>query len=285
MARLTLRRPAFLPVLHRPSFLQALPAASIRIISLLILVNLIVWIAAAIVLHYNPTLIGAAALSYALGLRHALDADHISAIDLMTRRLIASGQKPVTVGTFFSLGHSTIVIITCIVVAATSGALRDRFDDFTRVGNIIGTSVSAAFLLALSAGNGWVLYRLVRRLQAVLEQQRRRALLADGAEEEEMDPAMTGSPLEGVGFMSRVFKKLFVIVDRPWKMYPLGVMFGLGFDTSSEIAILGIASIQGAAGTSLWVILIFPALFTGKLKHFVGTGKGLLTDYSGNVPG
>lgn len=183
----------------------------------------------------------------------------------MTRRLIASGQKPVTVGTFFSLGHSTIVIITCIVVAATSGALRDRFDDFTRVGNIIGTSVSAAFLLALSAGNGWVLYRLVRRLQAVLEQQRRRALLGDGGEEEEMDPAMTGSPLEGVGFMSRVFKKLFVIVDRPWKMYPLGVMFGLGFDTSSEIAILGIASIQGAAGTSLWVILIFPALFTGKL--------------------
>lgn len=252
-------RPA-LPRLHRPPFLGGIPTPALQIIALLIIINLAVWIAAAIVLHYNPTLIGAAALSYALGLRHALDADHISAIDLMTRRLIASGQRPVTVGTFFSLGHSTIVIITCIVVAATSGALRDRFADFTRVGNIIGTSVSAAFLLALSLGNGWVLWRLVKKLQVVLDQQRRRDA---GLEDEEGDVGV-GNPLEGVGFMSRVFRKLFVIVDRPWKMFPLGLMFGLGFDTSSEIAILGIASIQGAAGTSLWVILIFPALFTGE---------------------
>jgi high-affinity nickel-transport protein len=246
-----------------PPFLRGVPVPALRIISFLILVNVIVWIAAGIVTRYNPGLIGAAALSFALGLRHALDADHISAIDLMTRRLIASGQKPVTVGTWFSLGHSTIVIITCIVVAATSGALRDKFDGFTRVGNIIGTSVSATFLLLLSVGNGWVLYRLVKRLQELLAQQRRRAL----GEEEDPDVDATGNGhlgLDGVGLMSRVFRKLFVIVDRPWKMFPLGLMFGLGFDTSSEIAILGIASIQGAKGTSLWVILIFPALFTGK---------------------
>lgn len=262
MARINLRS-CPRPRLHRPQFLAGIPVATIRIISLLVVVNIIVWIVAGIVLHYNPTLIGAAALSYALGLRHALDADHISAIDLMTRRLIASGQKPVTVGTFFSLGHSTIVIVTCIVVAATSGALRDRFDDFTRVGNIIGTSISATFLLALSLGNGWVLWRLVKRLQLVLEQQRRRDA---GLEEDDVDLSATANPLDGVGFMSRIFKRLFVIVDKPWKMYPMGVIFGLGFDTSSEIAILGIASIQGAAGTSLWVILIFPALFTGKLR-------------------
>ena len=109
----------------------------------------------------------AAVLSYTLGLRHALDADHISAIDLMTRRLIASGQKPVAVGTFFSLGHSTIVIVTCIVVAATSGALRDKFDDFTRVGNIIGTSVSAAFLLILCVGLGRVHAGRGRRVEII----------------------------------------------------------------------------------------------------------------------
>lgn len=248
-----------------PPFLRGVPVPALRIISLLILVNVLVWIAAGIVAHYNPGLIGAAALSFALGLRHALDADHISAIDLMTRRLIASGQKPVTVGTWFSLGHSTIVIITCIVVAATSGALRDKFGDFTRVGNIIGTSVSAAFLLLLSVGNGWVLYKLVKRLQQLLAQQRRREVLGDGDEvDADADVSANGHlGLDGVGFMSRVFRKLFVIVDRPWKMFPLGLMFGLGFDTSSEIAILGIASIQGAKGTSLWVILIFPALFTG----------------------
>lgn len=246
-----------------PPFLRGVPVPAIRIISLLVLVSIVVWIGAGIVLHYNSGLVGAAAVSYALGLRHALDADHISAIDLMTRRLIASGQKPVTVGTWFSLGHSTIVIITCIVVAATSGALRDKFDGFSRVGNIVGTSVSAAFLLILSAGNGWVLYRLVKRLKELLAMQRRRH---DGEDE---DPDADANPhghlgLDGVGFMSKVFRKLFVIVDRPWKMYPVGVMFGLGFDTSSEIALLGIASIQGAKGTSLWAILIFPALFTGE---------------------
>ncbi|OIW32615.1 hypothetical protein CONLIGDRAFT_630283 [Coniochaeta ligniaria NRRL 30616] len=259
-----MRLPIRIPL---PPFLRGVPLPALRIISLLILVNLLVWTAAGITVHYNPGLIGAAALSFALGLRHALDADHISAIDLMTRRLIASGQRPVTVGTWFSLGHSTIVVVTCVVVAATSGALRDRFDDFTRVGNIIGTSVSATFLLLLSAGNGWVLYKLVRRLQELLAQQRRRELLGEGEEADAEAGAGGHLGLDGVGFMSRVFRKLFVVVDRPWKMFPLGLMFGLGFDTSSEIAILGIASIQGAKGTSLWVILIFPALFTGNLPR------------------
>ena len=116
-----------------------MPLPVVQVIALLVLVNIVIWAAVGVVLHYYPAMISPAVLSYTLGLRHALDADHISAIDLMTRRLIASGQRPVTVGTFFSLGHSTIVIITCIVVAATSGALRDRFDNFAYVGGIIGT--------------------------------------------------------------------------------------------------------------------------------------------------
>lgn len=114
--------------LVKPRFLAGVPSNSIAVVALLAAANLLVWCAVAIVLHFHPALISAAALSYSLGLRHALDADHISAIDLMTRRLVSLGQRPATVGTFFSLGHSTIVVVTCVVVAATSGALRERFD-------------------------------------------------------------------------------------------------------------------------------------------------------------
>ncbi|KAK0711973.1 high-affinity nickel-transport protein-domain-containing protein [Lasiosphaeris hirsuta] len=248
-----------------PAPLAAIPTPALRLIGLLIIINMAIWAGAGVLLRYFPKLISPAVLSYTLGLRHALDADHISAIDLMTRRLIASGQRPVAVGTFFSLGHSTIVIVTCVVVAATSGALRDRFDNFQRVGGIIGTSVSAAFLLLLCAGNGWVLWKLVQRLKELLAEQRaaRQAPVDDSGEVDDGGAAAAGQlKLEGAGFLSNVFRKVFRVVDRPWKMFPLGVLFGLGFDTSSEIAILGIASIQAAQGTSMWLILIFPVLFT-----------------------
>lgn len=268
--------PLQLPVIRlppKPKFLRGIPSNSIRIIAILISVNLLVWIVIAIVLRFHPALISPAALSYALGLRHALDADHISAIDLMTRRLIASGQRPATVGTFFSLGHSTIVIITCIVVAATSGALRKRFDGFQRVGNIVGTAVSASVLIILCLGNSWVLYKLIKRLRDVLEQRRRLENDGDGdvdgqglAGEEDASALQAHDQFdfEGGGFLARCFRGLFKTIDRPWKMYPLGVVFGLGFDTSSEIAVLGIASIQAVQGTSIWLILIFPILFTGE---------------------
>ncbi|KAI1854646.1 hypothetical protein JX266_000764 [Neoarthrinium moseri] len=261
-----------LPGLGPLARVKALPLPVIRVIALLVLANAVVWAAVGVVLHYYPSMISPAVLSYTLGLRHALDADHISAIDLMTRRLIASRQRPVTVGTFFSLGHSTIVIITCIVVAATSGALRDRFDNFEYIGGIIGTSVSAAFLILLSLGNGWVLYRLVKRLRQVLNQ----PYPHDAAGSTDGDEAAANLQLEGAGFMATIFRKLFRIVDRPWKMYPLGVLFGLGFDTSSEIAVLGIASIQGAQGTSLWIILIFPLLFTAGMCMLDTTDGALM---------
>ncbi|KAI1376754.1 NicO-domain-containing protein [Hypoxylon crocopeplum] len=260
-----------------PGRLKALPLPVIRVIGILVFANMIVWAAVGVVLRYYPAMISPAVLSYTLGLRHALDADHISAIDLMTRRLIASGQRPVTVGTFFSLGHSTIVIVTCIVVAATSGALRDRFDNFQYVGGIIGTSVSAAFLILLCLGNGWVLYRLVRRLRVVLrEPDPHHPEEGGGPDNDYEDHAAVNLQLEGAGFLANVFRKLFRIVDRPWKMYPLGVLFGLGFDTSSEIAILGIASVQGAQGTSLWVILIFPLLFTAGMCMLDTTDGALM---------
>jgi high-affinity nickel-transport protein len=181
-------------------------------------------------------------------LRHALDADHITIIDLVTRRLLASGQQPVTVGTFFSLGHSTIVITTSIVVAASSAAIQDRFESFQNVGGIIGSSISSSVLILLGCMNVYIFYRLAQQL-------RRAIALPHGQE-------MPSLSFEGVGCMSLLMKRVFKLVDRPWKMYPVGVLFGLGFDTSSEIALLGISSIQAARGTSLWLILIFPILFT-----------------------
>jgi high-affinity nickel-transport protein len=228
---------------------------AIRIIAAIAGVDVLVWIAVAVVLRFHPLLSSSAVLSYTFGLRHALDADHISVIDLMTRRLIASGSRPVTVGMFFSLGHSTIVVVTCIVVAATSGALEKRFDGFERVGNIVGTSVSAGVLILLGIGNAWILWVLIRKLRRVLNEQveeNTTGFVGDG-----------GFNLEGGGLMWRLLKKVFNVIDRPWKMYFVGVLFGLGFDTSSEIAVIGIASIQGAEGTSIWLILIFPVLFTG----------------------
>ena len=240
-----------LATLHaRTPYLRTLPLRALLIILLLVLVNLLVWVICALVLALTHShLISTGALAYTLGLRHALDADHISAIDLMTRRLIASGQRPVTVGTFFSLGHSTIVVITSIVVAATAAGISSKFDGISNVGSIVGSAVSSAFLLILGAINAYILYKLLQQLQKLIRLP-------------EAEASVEGLKIEGSGPLFRVLKVLFRLIDRPWKMYPLGVMFGLGFDTSSEVALLGISSIQGASGTSIWIILIFPVLFT-----------------------
>ncbi|KAK5235500.1 hypothetical protein LTR47_003685 [Exophiala xenobiotica] len=233
----------------RTPYLRSLPLAAILIIALLILINLLVWAICGLILTRHTHLLSTAALAYTLGLRHALDADHISAIDLMTRRLIATGARPVTVGTFFSLGHSTIVVVTSIVVAATAAGISSRFDSFGTVGGIIGSSVSAAFLLLLGIMNAYILYKLVVQIRKVIRLQ----------PDQEQAEAWK---IEGGGCLFRALKRAFKLIDRPWKMYPLGVLFGLGFDTSSEIALLGISSIQGAKGTNMWLILVFPVLFT-----------------------
>ncbi|KAF1997091.1 high affinity nickel transport protein nic1 [Amniculicola lignicola CBS 123094] len=232
----------------RVPYLSKLPFKAVAIIVTIAVVNILVWAAVGAVLHFHTPLISTAILSYTLGLRHALDADHISAIDLMTRRLIAAGQRPVTVGMFFSLGHSTIVIITSLVVAGTAAAVSSKFDSFSRIGGIIGTSVSAAFLLLLGIMNLYILYKLIVQMKKMIRS-------APGSEHEQFK-------IQGGGVLFNILQKMFKLIDQPWKMYPLGVLFGLGFDTSSEIAILGISSIQAAKGTSMWLILLFPLLFT-----------------------
>ena len=168
-------------------------------------------------LNLLSELISTAVLAYTLGLRHALEADDISvtifnasqdvsetnlatkAIDLMTRRLIASGQRPVTVGTFFSLGHSTIVIITSIVVAATSSAISSKFDTFSQVGSIIGTSVSAGFLILLGAMNIYILIKLVNQMHSLIAHTSGETLDLD---------------VQGAGCLFYLFRKLFRLIDR-----------------------------------------------------------------------
>jgi nickel/cobalt transporter (NiCoT) family protein len=136
----------------------------------------------------------------------------------------------------------------------------------------VGTAVSASVLILLGLANAWILYSLVQRLRRILrEEVEEDAVVGDG-----------GFKIEGGGIMVKILNKVLQVVDRPWKMYPVGVLFGLGFDTSSEIAVIGFASVQGAQGTSIWLILIFPVLFTGILPHQIFSFplfRALMTSY------
>ena len=141
------------------------------------------------------------------------------------------------------------MVITSIVVAATAAGISHKFDGISNVGSIIGSAVSSAFLLILGAINAYILYKLIEQLRRLIRLP-------------QSESAAEHFKIEGSGPLFKLLRTLFRLIDKPWKMYPLGVMFGLGFDTSSEVALLGISSIQGAKGTSIWLILIFPVLFT-----------------------
>jgi high-affinity nickel-transport protein len=200
-----------------------------------------------------PFLVGLAGLAYSFGLRHAFDADHIAAIDNVTRKLMQEGKRPISVGFFFSLGHSSIVVALSAAIAVTATTLQTRFDSFTRVGNVIGTSVSAFFLFAIAAANVGVFVSIYRTFRVVK---------AGGRfEEEDLDVALANR-----GLLGRLFRRFFRLVERSWQMYPLGILFGLGFDTATEVGLLGISATQAAQGLSIWSIMVFPALFTAGMS-------------------
>ena len=217
--------------------------------ALLLAANVGAWAWAFSAFHAYPILLGAAARAYSFGLRHAFDADHIAAIDNVTRKLIQQGQRPVGVGLYFSLGHSTIVVGLTIAIALTATALQDRFVAFKAVGAIAGTLVSALFLFAIAAANVAVLVSVWRSFSAVRRGER--------FVEEDLDLA-----LAGCGLLARLFRGLFRVVRQSWQMYPIGLLFGLGFDTATEVGLLGVSATQAAQGLSIWSILVFPALFT-----------------------
>ena len=229
----------------------------------LIGVNALAWAWALISFHSHPVLLGTALLAYTFGLRHAVDADHIAAIDNVTRKLMQEGKRPVAVGFFFSLGHSTIVFGLSIAIALTSVALKSRFDSFESIGVVVGTSVSAFFLLAIATANMFVLASVYRTFRQV----------KNGGKYVDEDINLI---LSKRGFFGRIFRRLFCLIGSSWQMYPLGFLFGLGFDTATEVGLLGISATEATKGLPIWSILVFPCLFTAGMALIDSTDSILM---------
>jgi nickel/cobalt transporter (NiCoT) family protein len=234
----------------------------IAVYAVLIGGNILIWLWALFALGGRPLMLGTALLAYTFGLRHAVDADHIAAIDNVTRKLMQQGQRPVGVGFFFSLGHSAIVVMMSIGVAFAAAALTSRFDSMKAVGGVISTLVSALFLFAIAIFNIIVLMSIYRTFHAVKA--------GKPFAEEDFDILLNKR-----GFLSRIFRPLFLLVTKSWHMFAIGFLFGLGFDTATEVALFGISSTQAANGLSLGVILVFPLLFTAGMT-LIDTTDGVL---------
>ena len=224
----------------------------VRVYAFLIAFNLGAWAIALWASIQYPILLPAAFLAYTFGLRHAVDADHIAAIDNTTRKLMQDGQRPVGVGLFFSLGHSTIVVALSVLLAISAGIVSD-IPTLREIGSLVGTSVSAAFLLLIGIINLIVLidiYRMFRKVSAGGEYS-----------EESLEDFLNNR-----GLLARLFRPMLRVIRKSWHMYPLGVLFGLGFDTASEVALLGLAATSGASHLPIGYILILPALFAAGMS-------------------
>ncbi len=200
--------------------------------------------------------VGLGLTAYTLGMRHAFDADHIAAIDNTTRKLMGEGKRPLSVGFWFSLGHSTIVFGLCILLAAGVRALAGQVEsDSSSLHNVlglVGTSVSGVFLYIIGIINLVILVGIVRVFRAMRHG--------------EYDEAALEEQLNNRGFMNRILSGVTKTVTKPWQMYPIGVLFGLGFDTATEVSLLVLAG--GAAAFSLpwYAILTLPILFAAGMS-------------------
>jgi high-affinity nickel-transport protein len=228
----------------------------------IIFANIIAWVWAFAVFGDRPVLLGSALLAYSLGLRHAVDADHIAAIDNSTRKLMQEGQRPIAVGLFFSLGHAAIVVLMSVAVGFASAAITTRFSEFKAIGGLISTSASALFLFLLALFNMVVLVSVWRSFQAIRR--------GESYRDEDFDLLLNQR-----GFLSRLFRPIFAMVRRSWHLFPVGMLFGLGFDTATEVALFGMSATQAADGASFGTLLVFPALFTVGMS-LIDTADGAL---------
>jgi high-affinity nickel-transport protein len=200
--------------------------------------------------------VGLGVTAYTLGMRHAFDADHIAAIDNTTRKLMAEGQRPLSVGFWFSLGHSTVVFVLCLLlslgVKALVGQVEDDSSALQQTTGLVGTTVSGVFLLVIGVINLVILLGILR----VFRQMRAGAY----------DEAALEAQLNNRGLLNRVLGRATRAVRRPWQMYPVGLLFGLGFDTATEVSLLVLAG--GAAAFSLpwYAILTLPLLFAAGMS-------------------
>jgi high-affinity nickel-transport protein len=219
----------------------------------LLLFNGGAWLWAVGLFHHYPLLLGTAFLAYSFGLRHAVDADHIAAIDNVTRKFMQEGKRPVAVGLMFSLGHSTIVLVGSIAIASAASVLRHRVDAFRDIGGLIGTLVSTVFLFGIAFVNLVVLRSVYRVFVSV----------RNGAPYVEEDLNLL---LAQRGLLAKFFRPMFAMIRQSWHMYPLGLLFGLGFDTATEIGLLSISATEVPKGLSIWATLVFPALFAAGMS-------------------
>ena len=233
----------------------------VRVYGFLLVFNVGAWALALVASATYPLLLPTALLAYTFGLRHAVDADHIAAIDNTTRKLMQDGQRPVGVGLFFSLGHSTIVVALSVVIAISAGLVSD-IPTLQQVGGLIGTAVSAVFLLVIGLINLVVLVDIYRVFRTVSH---------GGAYDEDSLEDF----LNNRGLFARFFRPALRLIAKSWHMYPLGVLFGLGFDTASEVALLGLAATSGVSHIPVVYILILPALFAAGMS-LVDTTDGVL---------
>lgn len=216
------------------------------LLAVLVVANFAAWVWALAAFNHSSALMAASLLAWCYGLRHAVDADHIAAIDNVTRKMMQQGKRPFGVGAWFSLGHSSIVILASVAIASTAASFQQKLDWFHDVGGVIGTAVSACFLLMMALVNLVILRGVWRNFRQL---KRGEPLASDVTE-------MTGG-----GMMSWLFNSIFRLIGKSWHMYLVGFLFGLGFDTATEIGVLGISAVSASSGMSIWSILVFPALF------------------------
>jgi nickel/cobalt transporter (NiCoT) family protein len=212
--------------------------------------------------------IGLGILAYTLGLRHGVDADHICAIDNTTRKLIQQGKRPYSVGSWFSLGHSTIVCAMLFALVVAARFILSAYPTFASVGAVLGTAISGGFLYVIAFINlliFWEIYQIFRRLRT-------------GA----LDSKALEAQLNSRGFMNRYFGFLFRFVNEPWQIYPVGVLFGLGFDTATEVTLIAVTVTVGtaASGVPLWMVMVLPFMFTcGMVLTDTSDGLGMRFAY------
>jgi high-affinity nickel-transport protein len=233
----------------------------VAIYAILIGFNLAIWAVLLLASMRYAILLGLAPVAYGFGLRHAVDPDHIAAIDNTTRKLMQDDQRPVAVGFFFSLGHSTVVFALSVLIALSAAFVKTHLPAMQNIGGVIGTSVSGSFLLLIALLNLLVLLDIYKTWRRVVR----------GGK---YDVTTLDDYLSKRGLLARLFRPLLRIVTRSWNMYLIGLLFGLGFDTASEVGILGMSATAGAGGMPVWLILLLPLLFVAGMS-LIDTTDGI----------
>jgi len=222
------------------------------------------FIAAFIIGQLSPVLAGLGLVAYAFGLRHGVDADHIVAIDNTTRKLLQEGQRPFTVGMWFSLGHSAVVFVLTLTLVFATRAIVAELPAVQSAGQIIGLAVSGTFLIIIGLVNVLIVVGIYRVFVG----------LKDG--NQKLNTAELEELLNKRGVLNRLFRPLFGVTRKPWHMFPVGVLFGLGFDTATEVALIAISVGVGVSySIPVWMILILPLMFTCGMV-FVDTTDGVI---------